>query len=127
MIHAWLTMQCVAKEPNFAHYYSTSYRYELPNVEHTNLEDYSNFETSTINIFERIDKKRDYHKSPKKYNYRAQKKRDVKPENKAENVGLYRNLNDDNKYSKDTGNRLRDRKIRKNVEPVVWSLSSADN
>lgn len=123
-------MQCIANEPNFAHYYTTSYRYEIPNVE--DVENYSNHESAAVNIFERINKKRDYNKSPKKYNYKSYKKREtrtiVTDNNRDENVGLYRNLSSINRDrdNKNNGDKLRDRKVKKDVASVVWSLSSDD-
>lgn len=140
LTHAWLTMQCVANEPNFAHYYTTSYRYDISdNGNFETDEDYSNYVSSTIDIFERTDKRKEYYKSPiKKYNYKSHKRRDTRNNQTTdkiqERVGLYRNLNNVNgelirehsegRPGKNGGNNFHTRKMRKSTEPAIWSLPS---
>lgn len=140
-------MQCVAEEPNFKHYYSTSYRYEITNLQQTEYEDYSSYSSASVDIFEKIDKKKEYNKSPKRSHYKMYKQRDdnYRPNksynlHKQENVGLYRNLNnidfnknavnnvdineDNINRNKDTKNIVKPKKVKITTESTAWSLPS---
>lgn len=127
-------MQCVASEPNFAHYYCTSYRYEDTNLGCANFEEFCGSDSASIGFFEGNQWKKEADKSPKKSNYKTNRRRDYNK--KLENVGLYRNLGvaqNSGEYGAHVEQKLNDRsglrtrKVGKFVEPVKWSLPSEYN